>query len=349
MTRRYQAFWIAALLLAGCGRAKSEGQVRVGYMPNITHAQALVGLADGTFQRWLGPGLTIKRYEFNAGPSIIEALFAGELDLAYIGPNPAINGYVKSKGEALRVVAGSASGGAALVVRADAAIASPADFAGKRLASPQLGNTQDVALRHWLRAHELKLRDQGGDAQVIPMQNADILSAFKRKEIDGAWAPEPWATRLIHEADGRLFLDERALWPRGQFVTTLLIARRAFLQRHPELVERWLAAHLDVTAWISGHPAEAKARVNQELERLTGKRLPETVLDEAWGRLEVTYDPLASAMLDASEHAFALGFLGERRPDLSELYDVTLLNHVLGGRRLAPARASKDLNGAPLH
>jgi NitT/TauT family transport system substrate-binding protein len=266
---------------------------------------------------------------FNAGPSAIEAMFAGELDLAYIGPNPAINGYVKSKGEALRIVAGATSGGAVLVVRPDAGIHSPADFAGKRIASPQLGNTQDVALRHWLMANGHRLTDAGGTTAVLPTLNPDILTLFLKKEVDAAWVPEPWGTRLVVEAGGQIFLDERELWPDGQFVTAHLIVSQKFLARQHDLVKRWVATHVELTGWINQHPDEAKRILNHEIERLTGKALPQAVLDQAWSRLSVTYDPIQSSLFTSADWAFDLGFLGDQRPDLGGIYDLTILNEVL--------------------
>jgi sulfonate transport system substrate-binding protein len=303
--------------------------VRVGAFPNITHAQAMVGKANGWFEKALAPNAKIQWTSFNAGPSAIEALFGGAIDMTYVGPNPAIAGYVRSDGEALRVVAGAASGGAALVVRNDAGIEKPEDFHGKRVASPQLGNTQDVALRSWLKAHGMKPTDKGGDVQVIPMANPDQLTLFLKKELDAAWAPEPWATRLIREGNGRLFLDERNLWPQGQFVTTHLIVRTKFLREHPDLVKKWIAAHVELTDWINAHLPEAKKLLNQQLQKETGKALKPEILDEAFGRLQITYDPIRNSLLTSAYSAFEAGFLGRQMPDLSAMYDLTLLNQVL--------------------
>lgn len=307
--------------------------VRVGAFPNITHAQAMVGKANGWFDKALGPGTKIQWTSFNAGPSAIEALFAGAIDMTYVGPNPAITGYVRSNGEALRIVAGAASGGASLVVRNDAGIQKPEDFHGKRVASPQLGNTQDVALRSWLKAYGMKSSDKGGDVQVIPMANPDQLTLFLKKELDAAWAPEPWATRLIREGNGRLFLDERDLWPRGQFVITHLIVRTKFLQEHPDLVKKWIAAHVELTDWINGHLPEAKNILNQQLQKETGKALKPAILDEAFGRLQITYDPIRNSLLTSAHSAFDAGFLGKQMPDLSGMYDLTLLNQVLAEKK----------------
>jgi NitT/TauT family transport system substrate-binding protein len=327
MTRRGL---IATLLLlfSGAG-ALAQTVIHVGAFPNITHSQAMVGKANGWFEKAMGPNVKIDWKSFNAGPSAIEALFAGAIDMTYIGPNPAISGYVRSNGEALRIVAGATSGGAALVVRNDSGIQKPEDFHGKKVASPQMGNTQDVALRAWLIAHGMKSKEKGGDVQVIPLANPDQLTLFVKKELDAAWAPEPWATRLIKEGNGRLFLDERALWPNGQFITAHLIVRTQFLKEHPELVKNWIRAHVELTDWINGHLPDAKKLLNQQIQKETGKALPDAVLEESFGRLQATYDPLRASLMMAAKSAFEAGFLGRTMPDLSSLYDLSLLNEVL--------------------
>ncbi len=320
------------ILFGSCVQVLAEGGamvIRVGAYPNITHSQAMVGKANGFFEKALGPGVKIDWKSFNAGPAAIEALFAGAIDMTYIGPNPAIQGYVRSNGEALRIVAGATSGGAALVVRNDSGIQKPEDFHKKKVASPQQGNTQDVALRAWLLAHGMKSTDKGGDVQVIPMANPDQLTLFLKKELDAAWAPEPWATRLIKEGNGRLFLDERDLWPQGQFITCHLIVSAKFLRDRPDLVKKWIGAHVELTDWINGHMPDAKKVLNQQIQNETGKALPPAELDEAFSRLQVTYDPLRASLLTAAKSSFDAGFLGRQMPDLSRLYDLTLLNQVL--------------------
>ncbi len=317
------------LLCSAALAASAQTTIRVGAFPNITHAQAMVGKANGWFDKAMGPQVKVQWTSFNAGPAAIEALFGGAIDMTYVGPNPAINGYVRSNGEALRVVAGAASGGASLIVRNDSGIQKPEDFHGKRVASPQFGNTQDVALRNWLRSHGMKTNDKGGDVQIVPMANPDQLTLFLKKDLDAAWAPEPWATRLIHDGNGRLFIDERSLWPNGQFVIGLLVVNAKFLTSHPDLVKNWIRAHVELTDWINAHPSNAKQLLNQQIQSETGKALPPIVLDEAFARMQVTYDPLHSALSTAAQQAFDDGFLGRQRPDLSRLYDVTLLNQVL--------------------
>jgi NitT/TauT family transport system substrate-binding protein len=307
--------------------------IRVGAFPNITHAQAMVGKANGWFDKAMGPQVKVQWTSFNAGPSAIEALFAGAIDMTYVGPNPAINGYVRSNGQALHVVAGAASGGASLIVRNDSGINKPEDFHGKRIASPQFGNTQDVALRNWLKKNGMKTNDKGGDVQIVPMANPDQLTLFLRKDLDAAWAPEPWATRLIHEGKGRLFVDERSLWPNGQFVIGLLVVNTKFLNAHPDLVKNWIRTNVDLTDWINANQVEAKKLLNAQIQRETGKSLPADVLDEAFSRLQITYDPLHAALLTAAQQAFDDGFLGRQMPDLSGLYDLTLLNQVLAEKK----------------
>ncbi len=303
-------------------------KIRVGYFPNITHAQAIVGLHRGTFQQAVGNDIAIETKIFNAGPSVIEALFAGSIDLAYIGPNPAVNGYVKSNGEALRIVCGATSGGAGLVVRKDAGIKTPADLHNKRIASPQLGNTQDVALRTWLAQNKLLPREKGGEVQVIPVSNPDQLTLFLKKELDAAWTVEPWVSRLEAEGNGELFLDERSLWPQGKFATALIIVSTRFLKEQRQLVKQWLQAHCETTAWIRQNPSESARIINSALKELTTKSLPEPVLLSALSRLEFTDELLADSVRESARAAFNQGFLGKRMPDLSGLFDASVLEEI---------------------
>lgn len=326
-----------ALVIWVCGAGLAQDVlVRVGAFPNITHPQAMIGKSNGWFEKAMGSGVKLEWKTFNAGPSAIEALFANAIDMAYVGPNPAINGYIRSNGEALRIIAGATSGGAALVVRNDAGINRAEDFHGKRIASPQTGNTQDVALRAWLKSQGLKTREKGGDVQVVPMANPDQLTLFLKKELDAAWAPEPWASRLVREANGRVFLDERTLWPNGQFVTAQLIVSLKFLQAHPDIVKKWLRAHVELTDWINGHVPESKDLLNRQIQSETGKALSAGVMDDSFSRLRVTYDPLREALMQAAKSAFDAGFLGRQMPDLSRLYDLTLLNQVLAEKGKKP-------------
>ena len=322
------------LWLSAANFAMAQTVIRVGHFPNITHGQALLGRANGAFEKALGPQASVQWKAFNAGPAVIEALYAGELDLAYIGPSPAITGYVRSQGDTLRVIAGATSGGAALVVRADSGIQKPEDFHGKKVASPQFGNTQDIALRDWLSKHGLKPRERGGDVQITPIANPDQLTLFLRKQLDAAWAPEPWAARLIHEAGGKLLVDERNEWPNGQFASALVIVSRKFLDQHPALVKRWLEIHVDITNSINANKTDAKRQINAEIARETGKALPDAVIDDAFSRLEFTVDPVRSSVQTSARHAADFGLLGGKSPDLSGLFDLTLLNQVLKEKQL---------------
>lgn len=305
--------------------AASPVKVRIGYFPNLTHAQALLGQATGRFSEAMGPGASPEWVRFNAGPSVIEAIFAEQLNLAYIGPNPALSGFVRSGGKALRVIAGSADGGAGLVARKGTGIRAVADLANHRVASPQLGNTQDIALRYALHKAGLAPREKGGTVWVVPMANPDIRILFLKKELDAAWVPEPWLSLLIQEAGGELVLDERTLWPDGRFITTNVIASTRFLAAHRDLAKRFLAAHVALTDWMAEHPEEAKKQVNEQLRLQTGKAMETGLLDAAWGRIRFSADPLPQSMEEGAKRAFELGFLGEKPPVLRDLYDLTLL------------------------
>jgi NitT/TauT family transport system substrate-binding protein len=328
--------FIPLLILAACARPAGDTRptVRVGYFPNLTHAQMLVGLARGDFSRALGTHGVIETTVFNAGPSVVEAMMAGRLDLACIGPNPTINGYVQSHGELLRIVSGATSGGAALVVRADAGIARPSDLAGRRLATPQLGNTQDVALRSFLVAHGLRPREQGGTVDVIPTPNPQIVDLIRQKRIDGAWVPEPWASRMVIDAGCVVLIDERDLWPGGEFVTAHIVVRNAFLDAHRDLVTAWVGAHVAVTRWMQANPVEARQVVNEEIEKLTGKALSDDVLSMAWSRIRFTWNPIAPSLFESARRARAAGFLpGDA--NLDGVYDLSILNDVLRRNGLA--------------
>jgi len=308
--------------------------LRLGYFANVTHAPAVLGVVDGSFQAELGANVKLETKVFNAGPAAIEALFAGEVDATFVGPNPAINGFQKSRGAEVRIVAGAASGGALLIVRPDANINSAKDLAGKTIATPQLGNTQDVALRSYLLKNGLKPRANGGNVTVLPTANADQLTLFQKGDIDGAWAPEPWATRLILEAGGKVFLDEKTLWPNGQFVTTQLVVSAKFLKANPQAVERLVRAEVKATQFINANPEKAKDAVNKGIEQLTGKPLSAATIDGAWRNLIFTYDPIASSLTKSAQDAFDAGLLGRNKPNLKGIYELSILNKVLGELQL---------------
>jgi len=307
--------------------------IRIGYFPNISHAQAVIGLGNGDYQKELG-SIKIETQVFNAGPSAIEALFANRVDVTYVGPNPAINGYLKSDGQGLRVIAGAASGGAVFVVRNDDGINSVNDLGGKKFASPQLGNTQDVALRSYLLKNGYKTSDNGGTVQVIPASNPDIFTMMLKKNIDGAWVPEPWGTKLEKEANGTILVDERDLWPNGKFVSALIVVRTDYLQNHPDIIKKLLEAHVDETTWINNNKDDAIAAFNVQLVKLTGKSLPADELKEAFSRMDLTYDPVKDSLYTSADNAFNLGFLGNQKPDLTNIFDLKILNEVLQEKNL---------------
>jgi NitT/TauT family transport system substrate-binding protein len=308
---------------AGSGAPAKE--LRLGFFANLTHATPLVATREGFYAKELGP-TTVSTQVFNAGPAAVEALFAGTLDAAYIGPNPAINAFVKSKGEAVRIIAGATSGGAALVVRDG--IRSAQDLRGRTVATPQLGGTQDVALRHWLQQAGLQTSKTGkGDVNITNTENATTLQLFRDGAVDGAWLPEPWASRLVLEAGAKVLVDERDLWPGGDFVVTHLVVTTTFLRDHPQTVAALLRGHARTNAWIAANPDQARSDVNARLAELTGKPLSEPVLDRAWRNIEVTDDPVAASLRASADHAVKVGLLGPA--DLAGIYDLGPLNAVL--------------------
>lgn len=318
--------------------------LRIGYFPNLNHAQAVIGLQQGgDFQRILNANnsngndtVKIESFVFNAGPSAIEALFGGQIDVAYVGPNPAINGYLASGGQGIRIISGVASGGASFVVRNDSGIESIKDLGGKKFASPQLGNTQDVALRKYLMDNGFKTTENGGNVTVVPITPADILTLMLKMEIDGAWVPEPWATRLVKEANGKIFVDERELWPPdGKFVTANIIARTDYLKENPDIIKRLLQAHIDKTVWINENKEQAITTFNGALKKITGQTIPEDEIRDALMRLELTYDPIKESLFKMADNAYELGYLGNggSKMDLSNIFDLTILNDILSRRQ----------------
>jgi NitT/TauT family transport system substrate-binding protein len=324
------ALSVGAVLIGGCtaAAAPSAGPLtlRLGYFPNVTHATAIVGVADGIFAQELGSNVRLDARTFNAGPDVVEAIFSGALDASYIGPNPAINAFTRSGGEAIRIVAGATSGGAYLVVRDG--INSAQDLRGTTIASPQLGNTQDVALRAWLADQGLTTDSQGGgDVSVAPQSNAQSLETFVAGTIDGAWVPEPWATRLIDEGGGHILVDERDLWPDGRYVTTHLVVRTEFLEQHPDVVRRLLAGHVRATDLVNSSPAQAQASVAAAIAQITGSPVSAGTLSAAWQNLTFTVDPIASSLQASAEDAAVLGFL--ESADLTGIYELSPLNDLL--------------------
>ena len=333
----------ASLMLAGCAttaqtaqtaaapastaaQTSAAAELRLGYFANVTHATPLVGVDNGDFAKELG-GTALKTQVFNAGPAAVEALFAGALDATYIGPNPAVNAFAKSKGAAIRIVAGATSGGAALVVKPE--ITDVQGLRGRWIASPQTGGTQDIALRNQLSRSGFTVDERGaGDVTIIAQENAQTLQLFKSGGIDGAWVPEPWASRLVLEGGGKVLIDEADLWPDGRFVTTHLVVRTQYLADHPQTVTALLRGQLAANGLIRREPEQAKRIVNTALERLTQKSLAPATLDRAFAQIEVTEDPIASSLKTSAEHAFKTGLVDE--VDLTGIYDLRLLDQLAG-------------------
>lgn len=320
--------------------AAEKTVIRVGHFPNLTHAQGVIGhglsrSGKGWFEPRLGTNVEIQWFVYNAGPSAMEAIFTKSLDLTYVGPNPAINAHLKSNGEEVRIVAGACSGGAALVVQPDGRIKTDADFKKRKIGTPQLGNTQDVAARAWLISKGIKVTMTGGDAQVIPTANPDQLDLFQRGNLDAVWTVEPWVTRLEREAKGKVYLEESSLWPEtgGRYVTTHLVSSVNFLGTRRELLAKFIAAHVELTQWIKDNTAEAQRTLNAELKAEMGKPVSEDTLTNAWRRLEFTCDPVSASLLKSAADAHRIGFL-KMKPDLSRIYTLDLLNKELRERKL---------------
>jgi NitT/TauT family transport system substrate-binding protein len=291
--------------------------LRVGHFPNITHVQALVAHSlsrqgKGWFEQHLGPNVKIEWFVYNAGPSAMEAIFAKSIDLTYVGANPAINAYVKSRGFEVRIVAGAANGGAALVVQPDLSATSPRDFKGRKIATPQLGNTQDVSARAWLSDGGLQITITGGDAQVLPTANPDQLLLFKTKQVDAVWTVEPWVARLESEASGKVLLEE------SDAVTTVLVSSVHLLQTQRDLVRKFVAAHAELTDWIKTHPAEAQTLAREELDAETRTTMSADLVERAWPRIVLTTEVSKDGLALFLKRVRSAGFLREI-PDVSQL------------------------------
>ncbi|MBI2167708.1 MAG: ABC transporter substrate-binding protein [Candidatus Omnitrophica bacterium] len=318
-----------AILSGLTGRLDADMEkIRVGHFPNVTHAPVLVARAKQHFEEKFKETTPIKWSVFNAGPEAIEALFAGAIDILYVGPNPAVNGFIRSKGDALRVIAGVASGGAAFVVRQGTNIERFEDIRGRRVSTPQKGNTQDVSLIYRMKEKGLKPRSQGGDVEIFNIAGGDQITAFAKEQIDAAWTVEPWVSRLVSEANGKILFEEGELWPDAKYATTLLVVRRRFAERHPDWVERWVEGHVEIIHWVNDHTTEAKRIFNEELKRETGKPLPPDYLEHSFERITYTSDPMESQVLESARHASIVGYLGRNDADLSGLYELRFLDSV---------------------
>lgn len=320
--------FLAGFFTACSSNKADEGvTVRVAHFPNITHSQALVGRAEGQFQKAFGDKNKIEWKAFNAGPSEIEALFAGEVDIGYIGPGPAINGYVKSNGE-IQIIAGATDAGAILVSRKDLVIKDIKELDGKKIAVPQFGNTQDLSLRNLLRQNSLKDTTKGGTVEIRQADNPDIKTLLDKGDIDAALVPEPWGSRLVKEVKANVVLDFNQVWRDGKYASAVVIVSTKFLKEHPGLVEKFIRTHVELTDYINNNPDKAKETVNVQIKELTKKSLPNDILDASFKRLTVTYDPEKESVEEFIKLSLNAGVL-KQEPDTGNLFDLSILNKVL--------------------
>ena len=337
-TAKFTTLALAAMMLAGCAASADAAtrtpaaltggtpasEIRIGYFANVTHAPALVGLQEGIFDKDITAKVSAEL--FNAGPATIEALSAGAIDAAFIGPNPSINSYIQSAGRSVRIVAGATTGGAALVVKSG--ITKPEDLKGKTLATPQLGNTQDVALRNWLAGRGFKTDTTGGcDVKITPTDNAQTLALFRQGKIDGAWLPEPWVSRLVEEAGATVLVDEADLWKNGAFPTTVLLVNADFLAKHPQTVKQLVQGDVDAIAWLNENKSTAANAINEKLKADSGKGLSDAVLRRSLEHVTFSADPQAQTYTQLVQHGLRAGT--QKRGSVDGLFDLRLLNEVL--------------------
>jgi NitT/TauT family transport system substrate-binding protein len=311
---------IAAGITLDLSKDTSENTLRVAFFPNIGHAIPIVGLERGTFENNLGNATNVEIKLFDSGPQVIESLFAKSIDLAYVGPGPAINGFLKSEKHDVIILSGAASGGASFVVHPNSQINSVEDFAGKRIAAPQIGNTQDVSLRNYLSENGLKPHEKGGSVVVLNIPNPDIYTLFTKGEIDAAWVPEPWATILVQELDGKRLFYEEELWPEEKFASVLLIGRQEYVEANPNLVENWLESHQQTTNWINDNQKDTRIIFNEFMKNTMGQTLSDSVVDEALVNLEITTNPIENSIYTFAQRADSLGYLGRGEYSLDGIF-----------------------------
>ena len=310
--------------------SSDENKIRIAYFPNIGHAIPIVGMEKGFFETNIGEQSKIETRVFDSGPQAIESLFANSVDLAYVGPGPAINGFLNSENHNVKILAGAASGGASFIVHPESEINSASDFTGKKIAAPQIGNTQDVSLRHYLSENGLKTADKGGSVIVYNIPNPDIYTLFVKGDIDGAWVAEPWATILETELNGKRLFHEEELWPNEEFASVLLIANANFVEKNPDLIANLLDSHHETAAWINQNPVETRNIFNAFLNSHLGQSLSDDVVDVALSNLVITANPLPESVHSFAEKADALGYLGRNGYDLSGIFYLFDTNPIEG-------------------
>jgi len=302
-----------------------ENKIRVAFFPNIGHAVPIVGYESGIFSEGLGNKTLIETKIFDSGPQVIESIFARSIDLAYVGPGPAINGFIKSEHEMI-IISGAASGGASFVVHPNSEINSVEDFSGKKIAAPQIGNTQDVSLRNYLLENGLAPAQKGGSVVIFNIANPDIYTLFVKGEIDGAWVPEPWATIFVQELGGKRLFYEEDIWPNKEFASVLLIGRTDYIEKHPEIIQKWIESHDKTVNWINTNPNKSEVIFNEFMKKTLGKPLPEAIVSESLSNLEITSDPIPESIAIFAQQADSLGYLGRNGYDLQGIfYDSSIM------------------------
>ncbi len=314
---------IGVIVLVGTTQSSfddSEKKIRIAFFPSIIHAVPIVGMENQTFSENLDTDLDIQVKIFDSGPQVIESIFSNSVDLAYVGPGPVINGYLKSDGKDLKILASAANGGASFVIQKNSGLESIENYSGKRIAAPQISNTQDVSLRHYLAENGLTSAEKGGDVFVLNISNPDIYTLFAKGDIDGAWVPEPWATMLVEELDGIRLFDENEFWPENKFSSVLLIGRADYIEKNPEIIKKWIDANEKTVKWINDNPTESKKLYNEFLKDYMGKTLPEKIVEESFSNIVITSEPVEKSIHIFAERADSLGYLGRDGYTLDEIF-----------------------------
>ncbi|MEC7712077.1 MAG: ABC transporter substrate-binding protein [Thermoproteota archaeon] len=304
----------------------NQDKIRVAFFPSIGHIIPIVGLEEKIFEKGIGEEKQIETKLFDSGPQVIESIFSGSIDVAYVGPGPIINGFLKSDGKDIKILSGAASGGASFIIQPNSGLESLENFDGKRIASPQISNSQDVSLRHYLESHGLKSVENGGTVFVLNISNPDIYTLFAKGDIDGAWVPEPWATILVQELDGIRLFNEEKLWPNEEFASVLLIVRTEYLENNPETIQKWVESHEKTVTWINSNPDKSKSLFSSFLIDYMGKSLPTKIIDESFSNITITSDPIKNSVIIFAERADSLGYLGRDGYNLDGIFYNAVLN-----------------------
>ena len=304
----------------------NQDKIRVAFFPSIGHIIPIVGLEEKIFEKGIGEEKQIETKLFDSGPQVIESIFSGSIDIAYVGPGPIINGFLKSDGKDIKILSGAASGGASFIIQPNSGLESLENFDGKRIASPQISNSQDVSLRYYLESHGLKSVEKGGTVFVLNISNPDIYTLFAKGDIDGAWVPEPWATILVQELDGIRLFNEEKLWPNEEFASVLLIVRTEYLENNPETIQKWVESHEKTVTWINANPDKSKSLFSSFLIDYMGKSLPTKIIDESFSNISITSDPIKNSVIIFAERADSLGYLGRSGYNLDGIFYNAVLN-----------------------